>query len=285
MSQVPVKIGSSELMPPEGHYRPLRIPGPRILGFASWLLLVIAFSLLIVSPHLAWLSFFPLVPALLLVWKIRRNVFKANEDNQRAINLLAAGDYDAAGDIFESLASDRWSWAHALFVFNRGVVFRMKGRPQRALSLFNAVESSGRMRSRVFRPLVPNLLIETALCHAVVGNLSEAQSYIERARERLPHRGDGRLLLAETIVLLHQKQFEHALHQLEDRWRYADGALTGSSLKALRVLKAFALARLGRTSDREFRLMLDGVYPWRREELEWLTATWPEMEEFVRANL
>lgn len=285
MSDVPVKIGSSDLMPPESHYRPMRIAGPRLLGVASWLLLVIAFSLLILTPSLFLLALFPLVPGLVLVWRIRQNAYRANEENQRAINLLAVGEYDAAGEVFEQLCRDRWSWAHALFVFNRGVVYRMKGRPRRALSLFNAAESSGRMKSRVFRPLAPNLLIETALCHAVIGNIDEASRYLERARDLLPHHGDGRLLLTETIILLHRGLHEEALQQLDNRWRYADGALTGSSLKALRLLKAYAMQASGQEDSVEFRRMLDGIYPWRTEEFVWLTAPWPQMAAFVSSNL
>ncbi len=284
MSRLPARISSTELMPPERHYQPMRIPGPRIIGFVAWIGLVMAtFGILFLGTPL--IALIPLAPSLFLIWRLRRSIVRTNQQNQDGITLLAAGEYDDAALIFDDLSRNRWGWSHAVFVLNRAVVYRMEGRPQRALSLLNAVETSGRMTTRAMRPLVPNLYIETALCHGVVGNLERAASYVEQARQRLPHRGDGRLLLVEAIIWIRNGDAELALRHMASRWRHAEGALTGASLKALRIICAFAHEQAGNSGSDDFRLMLAGVHPWTEGELLWLTATWSEMDDFVRRHL
>ena len=92
-------------------------------------------------------------------------------------------------------------------------------------------------------------------------------------------------VLVMPLVIPWSYVWRHYVKAPAERWRYADGALTGSSLKALRLLKAYAMQASGQEDSVEFRRMLDGIYPWRTEEFVWLTAPWPQMAAFVSSNL
>lgn len=268
-------------MPPEDHLRPSRVSG-------FWLVYVILVATLSTA-ILTLLWGFGGVSLLLSIGVVggtiglRRGASKANETNQRAINLLNAGEVDEAGAIFERLAQKRrLSHGHVVFVYNCAVAALLQGRHQRALSIFNAVEQSGRMRKRFLRNLEPNLYIEMGCCLALTGNLDEARKYLRRASHLLRPPEDGRLLFLEAVLAVRSGDCAAAAARIDEQWRRAEGSLRGPTIRTLRLVHAFALAKLGQQDTQKFRTLVAGAQPATQVDFHWSTVSWPEFDTFVR---
>lgn len=285
-NNLPTRVIPSALMPPEDHLRPGRLGG----FWLAYLVLVTALTtsilLILWIPGASMLSFGLSVGVIVATLALRRGATRANEQNQRAVNLLNAGDISQAAAVFDELARRRrYTYGHVVFVYNCAVAALLQGRHQRALSIFNAVDASGQFRRRFLRSLEPNLYIEMGCCHALMGNLDSARICERRAAALLPPPEDGRMLFLEAVILVRGGELRKACARIDEQWRRAEGALRGPTIRTLRLVHAFALSGVGEAASPKFETLVAGAQPARREDFVWSTLHWPEFEAFVRAHI
>ncbi len=276
-------MSTTDLMPPENYLRPGRFSRFWVVYLGLVGSLSSAVLLLIAAPSLAVVSFLICIVVMSAAVAGRRAATRAHASNQRAINLLNAGEVDSAADVFEDLARKRrFTHGHVVFVYNCAVAALLQGRHQRALSIFNAVEASGQVRKAFMRNLEPNLYIEMGCCLALTGKLEEARRYLHRASHLLQPPEDGRLLFLEAVVAVRSGDFASAAARIDEQWRRAEGSLRGPTIRTLRLVHAFALRQLGQGSSDKFRTLVAGAQPADRNDFRWSTLQWPEFDDFVR---
>lgn len=272
-----------DLMPPEARYRPRSSYRGSVIG-TFFFVFGTVFAALWFTTSL-WPAF------VLLGVFFGRSFFQraahttAVQRNQTAVNLLNAGRVDEAGRIFEDLSdSERNTAAHPVYVFNRAVAYVLQGRPRRAYSLFNAVDRSGAFTFGFASSYLPLLYIEIGTCLALMGQLEAAREFRHRISKSLD-RGDwGRVVFLDALLLVRTGDHEAAQGYIREHWRAAEGMLRVPTMKALRLIHAFSLARLGREPTPEFRSLVEGVRPCRSGEFDWIGAEWPEMLAFLQGQ-
>ena len=274
------------MMPPEDHLRPGRLNMFWVVFLLILTSLTVALVLPFVAPVLSPVSWMISLAVLTGTVVARRGSTKADEVNQRANNLLSAGEVDTAAAMFDDLARRRrYTYGHVVFVYNSAVAALLQGRHQRALSIFNAVEASGQMRKRFLRHHEPNLYIEMGCCLALTGRLSEAQGYLRRASHLLPPPEDGPLLFLEMVIAVRGGDFAAADARITEQWRRAEGAMRGPTIRTLRLIHALALQGLGQAGTDQFRTLIAGAHPAKQADFRWATVQWPEFDEFVRQHI
>lgn len=279
---LPARLSTTELMPPEDHLRPGRLSRFWLVYLLLVSSMTLAIVLLLWVPGFGGLSFVLSLGVIFGTLGVRRGATRANEKNQRGINLLNAGEIETAGEMFEQLARKRrFTYGHVVFVYNCAVAALLQGRHQRALSIFNAVEASGQLRRRFLRPLEPNLYIEMGCCLALTGDLSEARKYLSRAATLLQPPEDGRLLFLEAVIAVRSGDHAAACARIDEQWRRAEGSLRGPTIRTLRLVHAYALSQTGRRDTDKFRTLVAGAQPATRDDFHWSTLHWPEFGEFV----
>jgi tetratricopeptide (TPR) repeat protein len=270
-------------MPPERRYRPIRTLDGSVLG-TFFFVFATVFAML-------WLSA-SLLPVFLLVTAYFARTFvqrashtAAVQQNQTAVNLLNAGRVDDAAHIFDRLTqTERNTPAHAVYVFNRAVAYMLQGRPRRAYSLFNAVLRSHAFHFGFSHMYLPLLYVEVATCLALMGEVQEARTQRGEALKVLQEHEHGRLVFLDALLLVRQGHFGAVDDLARNRWRQAESLLRAPTLKALKLVHAFALAKLGQQNSREFRGLVDSVRPGKRGDFEWVGAEWAEFRTFLRDN-
>ena len=170
----------------------------------------------------------------------------------------------------------------AVFVLNRGIAATRTGNAFYARLLFAEALRSGWLTANASTATVytPLLASSVALSYAVDNDLDQAQRWLTALDGPAGQRALTPLLMLLPTVLVYLKRNEpaRALNELDEYWLRLDGALPGTTLRELQVLRAWAEQLEG--NDHASRRLLDGVRV-RREQLEWLTRTWPEFERFV----
>lgn len=207
----------------------------------------------------------------------------AVQQNQTAVNLLNAGQIDDAARIFDALTkSERKTAAHPVYVFNRAVAYTLQGRPRRAYSLFNAIDRSGAFTVGFASSFLPLLYIELGTCLALLGRLEAARHYRKLVAERLRVEEVGRVVFLDALILIRSSDAAGANDYIRRHWRAAEGMLRVPTMKALRLLQAYALAQLGHERTSEFHALVEGVKPCRAGEFDWVGAEWPEFAAFLQ---
>ena len=91
------------------------------------------------------------------------------------------------------------------------------------------------------------------------------------------------LLAIETLVATREGEFAQAAEHAGMRWSEAEALLPATSMRLLRVLRAFALvnAGLGETATREASDLLIGARPSRLGEFDYIAQNWPAFRAFL----
>ena len=268
-------------MPPERRYQPTHIVEGTLAGTFVFVFATV-FALLWLSASIV--PVFLLVTAYIARTFIRRASYAAAiQRNQTAVNLLNSGRVDEAAAIFDDLTrTERGTPAHAVYVFNRAVAYMLQGRPRRAYSLFNAILRSHAFHfgSQVYLPL---LHVEVATCLALMGELNAARAQRDMAAHSLRDHEKGRLVFVDCLLYARSGRWGELAHLADARYREAESLLRVPTLKALRVLHAMALERMGQHRSSQFSHLVDGLRPTRRDEFTWFAADWPELRAFLEA--
>lgn len=270
-------------MPPERRYRPSRAVDGSVVG-TFFFVFGTVFALL-------WLSA-SILPVFLLVTAYFARTFvqrashaQAVQQNQTAVNLLNAGRIDEAAAMFDRLThTERNTPAHAVYVFNRAVAFMLQGRPRRAYSLFNAVLRSHAFHFGFSHMYLPLLYVEIATCLALMGEVGEARRHRDEAAKLLQEQEFGRLVFLDALLLVRQGHFAAASELASTRWREAESLLRVPTLKALRLIHAYALMQMRQRSTAQFNALLGGVRPANPRDFDWIGAEWGEFRAFLSEN-
>ena len=271
------RIKPTELVPAEDWLRPKkrRLGGAILIFFASASFTF--FVLNIFSPSLIILGVLGVV---VLISRIRVEDARAVGAKQHAIALLNDGRVDEASQAFSQLAQTyQKASGHAVYVFNTGVAYMLQGKLRRAFAIFNGVLISRRFAHGAHGNHEALLLAEMATCAALLGWLDDARKYRDRAVKRL--RGDevARIAVVDAVIALRRGDSRTALEVIRRNGPTAESILRQPSIRALMVMRAFALEQLQQHAEADDSIR--SLLPLRRGEFDWLGAEWPEMKRFI----
>lgn len=125
---------------------------------------------------------------------------------------------------------------------------------------------------------------DIGLLYALCGELEAAEHWMAEADKRsesisvLRH---ARIALPRAILDCRSGKRVDALRMLDEHWPDCETILTGSTLRPLKIVRAFALAGDGPRDAGVAAVPLMGVRPLYPGEFDYLGGAWPEMEQFL----
>lgn len=211
-----------------------------------------------------------------------------SNENNAALGALGRGELAKAHDMFV-----RWAPSHppiiaAMARHNLGWTLVLEGRLEDAVTIFeDTAEHYKRPLTRL--GLLPTTRIDTTLCHALLGNLDAADSWLAMSAlpvKTTPRPGfPGMAALTRAVIDCRRGRTAEAKVSLEHAWNEHEPTLTGETLRMMRVLRAFACAADdGPRSQGLVERVLGDLKPRYEHEFGFLCGAWPEMEAFLAAH-
>ena len=284
-----------ELLPSERFYRPERRGGVAPSGKTVALIVcfvvgIFALGLMRINiPGDAWYIGGAVVIVGVLIQFILRNrrLHTIIQENQDAVALLESSQLDEGARRLDALCKkSTFPQFHAFLVFNRGVGYLRQGQPDRGLSLFAAVLNSGwfESRSNSFFTYYPLLLNGIAIAYAIKGDIPSAEHWQGMAHDHITHERLGTLLPMDTMIGIRNERYEIVVSDAEKNWENAESNLPAGQMKNLRILCAFALSRQNHNNvhDQKMRRYLDGAWPFRTGQFDYIAVKWPELQAFLQ---
>jgi len=216
-----------------------------------------------------------------LMWAKRRSSAVAQK-NQAGVDLMIAGEIEAAGVVFEELCRRPSSMgAHVTFIFNRAVVYQCLGDFETALGLYHSVLNARGLGPRKTLAIHGDLLrTRIAETLAWYGDLEAAEALMEQTRG--VDKVAGARVAPTAIIHLRRGNTNDALATIEDGWSDAEGSLRGVELKPLRILWAYILDSLGQRDAPQFAHHLAQLDDRDLDLNLWMGTKWPEMAIFLQ---
>lgn len=279
-----------DVLPKEAVYRPIARQAwfSRSLPLAVGLGLAIGLLSTWLTPVVIWLALFGLVGVSV---SRRRRMYRFLRQNDDGVAMLAAGEIEAAADIFDELCSKarRMPALHSLFVYNRAVSLLERGDADRAVALLTAVVHAGWIGPRgAMAVYYPSLLGRLALAEALRGRLDQAGTWRSRAHAAVSTAKRGGLLLVDVVLEARAGRFDEVIGLIEQGWTRAENLLTAKQLRAVRLVEAFSLERgasadyRAESRDADLRRALEQARSGRRSDFDYLLVNWPELRQFAR---
>jgi tetratricopeptide (TPR) repeat protein len=236
---------------------------------------------------------FALMLAAILVWSVRRRTEaqRAITGVERGRELLDLNRVDEAEAALDQVLARPATPSHTrpLAAFNRGLVALRQGRFAEARARLDAVLASGWLDNRKYLQNFAPVVYASAMLVAVLeGDLEAADRYHRDGRQN-PLDLDRHWFVAEAFYLARSERFTELLTKFERSWEAIEGTVSGSGIRQLQLLQAYALTRVsehednyrGQHSGHEVHALLHGI---RRGRFANLAAQWPELREFMVAN-
>lgn len=136
--------------------------------------------------------------------------------------------------------------------------------------------------------LSPTSAVDLALAYALTNEVDAAERWMTVAGQRAEHprtpAHPAMAAFARGAIELRAGRAEAAAKGLDDAWSDAEANLTGSTLRPLRVLRAFAITQTGTRQAGVAERLIEGMKPQYPEELAFLAASWPELGAFLDAH-
>ena len=220
----------------------------------------------------------------------RRRMYRLLRDNDDGLALIAGGEVEAAASLFDGLCarSRRMPALHSLLVHNRAVAHLEAGQPDRAYALLCAVAHAGWVGPRGALSVYHcGLLGRLAMAQALRGEVEEAERWRSRAHAASSEAKRGALLLTDCLVEARAQQWERLIELVEQRWAQAENLNTARTMRAVRMLEAFALehaqADLYRAESRETdrTRALAAAKSGPAGQFDHLATQWPELRGFL----
>jgi hypothetical protein len=219
-----------------------------------------------------------------IFWNVRR-VRTYNVATASAQIALGEGDYAKAAAEYQQLAR-RYAFPRSLArmaKFNLAIAQMHAGELDVAIVGFVGVEA----HARAVPGLAPLVADQLALAYALRGDFDAAHRWRAESENRGKGMGNqamfaGLLAFADAILDVREGRCEALLRWLGERWHQLDGNVTARTMRPLRVLRAFALARSdGVRGAMAVDEALSPLRPARPGEFALLGAKWPEMQVFL----
>jgi hypothetical protein len=272
-------------LPREKHYRPMS--NGQLRAFAVLIAIPFALAAIFLTRYLA--AGGPLVSLLMIGgaagWLVRRRrrmlaLVRRNDD---AVALLGV-DPTTASRILDDLSmrASGFPAVHALIVYNRGVAYLREGNIDRALALFRAALDTDWFER--FGPTHVGLLASgIAQAHATRGDVAAAASWARIAHANIGEARRGVLVALDMLIAARTGQWQHVDEVAAAGWALAEAAVPASSMRAIRLVRAFAIANLPPSQERGamIELMLSGARPPQPHDYRGLAMWWPEYAAFL----
>ncbi|MFT3692096.1 MAG: hypothetical protein QM831_03075 [Kofleriaceae bacterium] len=228
-----------------------------------------------------------------LTWstlKVRRHYQEFNSACSRALADLARGKLESARETFSEWARiTKQPVVAAVSRHNLAWTLLRLGRLDDSRKLF--VDND----RRYGHSLATNLLfgtsgVDTALVHALLGDIATAEKWYAAAEQRrsLPSRPSfpAMLVLTRAVIDCRAGDPAKAARLLDEQWLECEVSMTGAEMRPLRVIRAFAIATAGGPRDAGLAdHLIAAVRPIAyANEFTFLGVAWPEMEAFLAAH-
>jgi hypothetical protein len=222
------------------------------------------------------------------VMRFRRQWRRFVADNSEGIAALARGDLKAARDIF-------WRWAEgtklprasALARHNLGWTLMRQGELQHAIDVLidNEQRNSGALRAI---GMSPTSAVDLALDHALLGDLPAAEKWLAEAAQRSqqlkPPSFAAMQAFTRAVIDCRAERCAEAARMLDERWPEYEAALTGETLRPLRIVRAFAISAAGPRNAGVAETVIAAARPAYPTEYDFLGKAWPEMASFLASH-
>jgi hypothetical protein len=229
----------------------------------------------------------------LLVWVFRRRtaVHQSLAISERARELLDLGHIDEAEAQLDGLLRSRTTPANIrpFAAFYRALAAVRRGALDEADARLRAVIDSGWLGNRRSLQALAPAVYATAMQVAVLaGDLAAAERWRAEG-QRCAANLERHWFVADVFLLARRCEWNALLRKLEQSWEAIEGTVSGTGIRQLRLLEAYALTRIGEHEDNyrglhsgdEIAKLLHGVRPGRFDHL---AARWPELREFMQAH-
>lgn len=233
------------------------------------------------------LSLLPWLLVLLFVYFffLRRLIVSSADiqANNDAAPMIQAGELASAAELLDGLLerSKLESGLRATALYNRGYIHLLKGEVETALALTEKAEAL-LGKSFVDDEYPAIFSFRCAMCLALMGNIDTAEKRLLKTNSIRPTKR-GLLLIVRALIALRRGDFIGADRMMAEDWRLAEGVNLATEMKALRVLRAFALNNLESSSARRAAMtdLIAGLYPYEQGEFDYLAVKWPELKAFL----
>jgi hypothetical protein len=218
-----------------------------------------------------------------------RELRKLGAEHDQALAAMQRGEFARARDVFWRLASTtKVATIDAIARHNLAWATMRLGDLQHASELWADNESRhGTTLVRV--GLAATSSVDLALCHALMGNLTAAESWLAtagpRAQDPLNRPNVPELLIfVRATIDCRARRCADAARQLDEEWARCEASLVGSTLRVMRVIRGFALAADGPRNAGLATSALANMRPVYADEFDFLGVAWPEMASFLVTN-
>lgn len=215
-----------------------------------------------------------------LFWGSALQQLAFTQANAAASALVYEGRLDEACAAFEANARRyRAPALHALSVFNLADVEVQRGNLRRALSLAAAVATHrSLLRSPMVASSAPSLV---ASCYALLGELESAKAWMPEAHAAAAKTAIEVSRVPEAIIACREGRFADVERMYRERRRAIEAALAGEDLRALRLMRAYAVASDPARSEAEKAEVIAVGRPGAPGECDYLATSWPELKAFL----
>ena len=171
---------------------------------------------------------------------------------------------------------------HANLIMNLAGAHLVSGNPDRALSMFAAVYNSKRcsQKGNPWYKLYPGLVSQIAFCFLLKGDLDGAEYWQSYAHELF------KPIMLDAYIGARRGRMPAVIKDLREDWQRAESICSPTHMRALRILRAFALSHENNDgiNDEEIKTLLAGARPCRVNQFNYCAVNWPEYEVFLQAN-
>lgn len=282
---------------PEHRVRP-QASGQALKTIAIWAVLVVLFCVLyfqfrggsvwgpiaIVGGVLGGLGVLVGVLLFIVVRRIRR----FNLANQAATNALARGELAAARETFTHWAqTTRVPAISALARHNLAWTLVRQGQLEQAIAVFtdNEAHNAKAIRSNNLGALSA---ADLALAYALANQLADAERWLRDSEARVEpgHSPSlpGMRAFARAVIDCRSDRAAEAARALDEGWAEHEAILQGSTVRPLRVIRAFAHAAAGPRSAGIAEATIASSRPAYPSEYSFLGVAWPEMAAFLASH-
>jgi len=188
---------------------------------------------------------------------------------------------DAEREFATAEQAFRWPrFLSRLSAYNRAMAMLKQGRHEETIALLGEVDRAGGVIG-----LDPAIASNLAYVYALVGNVQLAEEWLRETRLRTTNNTGMPNILPEIAVDIRAGRAADVRKRLDDQWRSIEAALTGTRLRPVRVLRAFAIAVSSDMRDSgAIEHVIAGLRPARYDEFAYLGKNWPELDQFLRTT-
>jgi hypothetical protein len=222
------------------------------------------------------------------VVRTRRRQRRFVVDIDRGITALVRGDLNEAHDVFQDWAEQATlAPMAALARHNLAWTVMRQGDIQHSanLSTHNRAHHKAALR-RIGMLAICN--VDIALCEALLGRLDTAETELADVDNHEAIRTPGTLpamkAMVRAVIDCRSGRGEDAARVLQEHWSEYEGALTGETLRPIRIVRAFAIAASGPRNAGQAETLLSSARPAYPGEYAFLGVAWPEMASFLAAH-